>query len=118
MRVEKDGRPAGLLTAEQRFYRQREELSTEVGIRRAWNEDLYLILAGVEDPNGVVDGSNPRPLTTFRVLVNPLVPWVWFGGLVMALGTLIAMWPTAGAAETPGRTAPARAAPERELVEA
>jgi cytochrome c-type biogenesis protein CcmF len=122
MRVERDGRPVGVLTAEQRTYRQRQELSTEVGIRRAWNEDLYLILAGVDDPNGVLQGTNPRPLTTFRVLVNPLVPWIWVGGFIMALGTLIAMWPGEGT-ERPSAPRPAtrergaRPRRERELAE-
>ena len=101
MRVEKDGRPAGQLVADQRVYRQRTETATEVGIRRAWNEDLYLILAGVDDANGVVQGSNPRPLTTFRAMVNPLVPWIWTGGFIMAMGTLIAMWPSAPGAVRP-----------------
>ena len=52
--VEKDGSRVGLLTAEKRTYRQREEVASEVGIRRAWNEDLYLILAGIDDLQGVV----------------------------------------------------------------
>jgi cytochrome c-type biogenesis protein CcmF len=123
VRVERNGEPAGVLTAEHRQYRQREELATEVGIMHAWNEDLYIIMAGIDDPNGVVQGTNPRPLTTFRVLVNPLVPWIWFGGFVVALGTLIAMWP-GGAAPAVKRPAPARSdrgAPrverEPELVE-
>jgi cytochrome c-type biogenesis protein CcmF len=94
----------GMLTAEQRSFRQRSEINTEVGIRRVWNEDLYVILAGIDDPNGIVRGTNPRPLATFRVLVNPLVPWIWFGGVIMALGTLVAMWPSA-----PGGNVPAEA---------
>jgi cytochrome c-type biogenesis protein CcmF len=93
--VAKDGRPVGVLTAEKRSYRQREEVASEVGIRRAWNEDLYLILAGIDDINGVVQGTNPRPIVTFRVLVQPLVPWIWIGGLIMAIGTLVALWPGA-----------------------
>jgi cytochrome c-type biogenesis protein CcmF len=101
--VEKDGRRVGLLTAEKRTYRQREEVASEVGIRRAWNEDLYLILAGIDDPNGVVQGTNPRPVATFRVLVNALVPWIWAGGFIMAVGTLIALWP--GRGEEPRRPA-------------
>jgi cytochrome c-type biogenesis protein CcmF len=93
--VAKNGRPVGVLTAEKRSYRQREEVASEVGIRRAWNEDLYLILAGIDDINGVVQGTNPRPIVTFRVLVQPLVPWIWIGGLIMAIGTLVALWPGA-----------------------
>ncbi len=119
VKVEKDGRPAGVLTAEKRAYKQRDEVVSEVGIQRAWNEDLYLILAGIEDPNGVVGGTNPNPLATFRILVNPLVPWIWLGGLVMAIGTLIAMWPAAEPARPAPRARARAATPAREpeLVE-
>ncbi|HET7274352.1 MAG TPA: cytochrome c-type biogenesis CcmF C-terminal domain-containing protein, partial [Longimicrobiaceae bacterium] len=116
LRLEKDGKSAGIITAEQRAYKQRTEISTEVGIRRAWNEDLYLILAGIDDANGFLQGTNPQPLTTFRVLVNPLVPWIWLGGLIMAIGTLIALWPTPVRQGTPARRAapPATAVKEEE----
>jgi cytochrome c-type biogenesis protein CcmF len=122
--VERDGRRAGAMTAEKRQYRQREEVTSVVGIRRAWNEDLYVILAGVDDPNGFVSGRVERPLVTLRVLVNPLVSWIWLGGLVMAVGTLIAFWPAAAAAsgtppaEPRARVPRARGIPEPELVEA
>lgn len=119
LQVEKDDRPAGLLTAELRSYRQRPETITEVGIRRAWNEDLYIILAGVDDANAVVQGTNPRPVTTFSVMVNPLVPWIWFGGFVMAVGTLIAMWPSAPGAIRPRTRREAEESEQvSELVEA
>ncbi len=117
MRLEKDGEPKGIMTAEQRAYRQRTETSTEVGIRRVWNEDLYLIMAGIDDANGFLQGTNPQPLTTFRVLVNPLVPWIWLGGLIMAIGTLIALWPSPGTVpvrKSPG--APPATEREEELV--
>jgi cytochrome c-type biogenesis protein CcmF len=122
--VAKNGVPAGVLTAEKRSYRQREEVASEVGIRRAWNEDLYLILAGIDDINGVVQGTNPRPLATFRVLVQPLVPWIWLGGLIMAIGTLIALWPGAEPARPvvarprARERQPAEEPAEAELVEA
>jgi cytochrome c-type biogenesis protein CcmF len=124
MRVEREGRMLGVLTAEKRAYRQREEITSHVGIRRAWNEDLYLILAGVENIEGVVQGTNQRPLATFRLLVNPLVTWIWIGGAVMALGTLIAVWPGGGTpapatAPQRGSAAAAKRSDEREpeLVE-
>jgi cytochrome c-type biogenesis protein CcmF len=88
-----------MMTAEKRAYKQRDEIASEVGIRRAWNEDLYLILAGIDNADGFIQGTNPRPVATFRVLVNPLVPWIWLGGFIMAVGTLIALWPAAQAAE-------------------
>jgi cytochrome c-type biogenesis protein CcmF len=45
--------------------------------------DLYVLLAGFE----------PSRLATFRVFINPLVAWMWMGGFVMVLGTVIAIWP-------------------------
>ena len=30
---------------------------------------------------------------TFRVIVNPLVTWIWIGGLIALAGALIALWP-------------------------
>jgi len=125
VRVERNGRQIGMMTAEKRAYRQREEVTSHVGIRRAWNEDLYLILAGVDDIEGVVRGTNERPIATFRILVNPLVTWIWIGGGIMALGTLIAVWPGGGAPGTPvprqggaGAVAPRPREREPELVEA
>jgi cytochrome c-type biogenesis protein CcmF len=36
------------------------------------------------------------PPAQFHILVSPLVTWIWFGGLVVFLGALIAMWPPPG----------------------
>jgi cytochrome c-type biogenesis protein CcmF len=38
--------------------------------------------------------KDPIP-ATFRVIVSPLVAWVWLGGLILLCGALIAMWPGA-----------------------
>lgn len=51
---------------------------------------------------------------TFKVYLNPLVNWVWLGGLVFILGTLVAAWPerelieVSEAARFRGRPAEAR----------
>ena len=29
-----------------------------------------------------------------QVLVKPFVAWIWAGGLILALGTVIALWPS------------------------
>ncbi len=57
---------------------------TEVALRSNLQEDLYVVLASLE-----ADG-----LAAFQVLINPLVIWLWIGGVVLILGTLIAGWPT------------------------
>jgi cytochrome c-type biogenesis protein CcmF len=38
---------------------------------------------------------------TFRVIVNPLVAWIWIGGLIALAGALIAIWPTRGGRRSP-----------------
>ena len=48
------------------------------------DEDLYLNLVNV--------GQNNES-ASLEILVRPLVWWLWFGGGLMALGTLIAIWP-------------------------
>jgi len=34
--------------------------------------------------------------STFKVIVNPLVMWMWIGGIIALAGALIALWPTRG----------------------
>ena len=37
-----------------------------------------------------------RTPATFKVIVNPLVTWMWIGGLIALAGAAIALWPTRG----------------------
>jgi cytochrome c-type biogenesis protein CcmF len=34
------------------------------------------------------------PPAAFRVIVSPLVSWIWIGGGIVLLGALIAAWPS------------------------
>jgi cytochrome c-type biogenesis protein CcmF len=54
-------------------------------VRTGLREDVYLTL---------VSSPNERGRITLGVAVNPLVLWLWIGGGVMALGTLIALVPS------------------------
>jgi hypothetical protein len=38
---------------------------------------------------------------TFRVIVDPLVSWIWIGGLIALSGALIAIWPARSARRRP-----------------
>lgn len=101
VQLSRDGKPAGLLTSEKRqhvdsFGRPTFEPSTEVGIRSTLQEDLYLVFAGA------VDGTEEA---VYRLNINPLVWWVWFGGFVLTLGGVITMWPGGGPrSSAPNRT--------------
>jgi cytochrome c-type biogenesis protein CcmF len=39
--------------------------------------------------------------STFRVIVNPLVTWMWIGGLIALAGALIGLWPTRRGSRSP-----------------
>jgi cytochrome c-type biogenesis protein CcmF len=101
--VSKDGRREGLMTSEKRqhvdsFKRPTFEPSTEVAIRSGLQEDVYIVFAGA------VNGTEEA---VYRFNLNPLVWWVWFGGLVLLLGGLITMWPGGGPVTSGQRRAPA-----------
>jgi cytochrome c-type biogenesis protein CcmF len=56
--------------------------------------------------------TNP-PAATFRLLVSPLVMWVWIGAIIVVGGGLVAMWPAPDAARRRARAgAAARVAEE------
>ncbi|HUB98489.1 MAG TPA: cytochrome c-type biogenesis CcmF C-terminal domain-containing protein [Solirubrobacterales bacterium] len=40
--------------------------------------------------------ASERLPVTFKVIVNPLVTWMWIGGLIALAGALIALWPSRG----------------------
>ncbi|PYO65058.1 MAG: cytochrome C biogenesis protein [Gemmatimonadetes bacterium] len=90
--VRRDGRKIGLLSPEKRqhvdaFNRPTFDPSTEPSIMSMLREDLYGVLGGV------VNGTERA---VFRFTINPLVWWVWYGGMVVALGGLLVMWPGGG----------------------
>ena len=39
---------------------------------------------------------NPPP-AAFRMIVSPMIAWIWIGGAIALLGSLTALWPTAEA---------------------
>jgi cytochrome c-type biogenesis protein CcmF len=45
-------------------------------------------------------GNNPPP-ATFRLIVSPLVSWIWIGALIVFCGGLIALWPAPRRAPRP-----------------
>jgi len=66
------------------FAKHEDEPTTEVAIRRAVSQDLYLVL-------GSYNISTQE--ATYKIVINPLVNWIWFGFAVMAIGTGLALLP-------------------------
>ncbi|MCL5256197.1 MAG: heme lyase CcmF/NrfE family subunit [Chloroflexi bacterium] len=78
------GQQIDTMLPKKEMYQNQDQPYTEVAIRSTLSEDLYLILGGW-DTNGAS--------ATFKVLINPLIMWIWIGGVVLSLGALISMWP-------------------------
>ncbi|OEH86103.1 cytochrome C biogenesis protein [Desulfuribacillus stibiiarsenatis] len=83
LRVEKGGSYLMQLQPEKIFYPTWHQPRTEVALHSTLIEDLYVVLSGWEN-----DGT-----ATFKVKVNPLVAWIWYGGYIVVLGTILAVWP-------------------------
>jgi cytochrome c-type biogenesis protein CcmF len=103
VQVTRNGKPMGVVSSEKRQHfsepapgvRQKSfEPSTEVGIRSGFQEDLYIVYAGS------VEGTEEA---VYRFTINPLVLWVWIGGVVLVVGGLITMWPGGVVGGTPKR---------------
>src|SRR5689334_18645021 len=69
-----------------------QQPSTKVGLRSTPFEDLYVVLSDWQ-------GDGPGATVSLGIFVNPLVNWIWAGGVLLLLGTLVTLWP----APTPSR---------------
>ncbi len=94
LEVDKDGKFLRSMTPEKRLYKAGDQASTtEVELHSTPREDLYVVFAGPAN-----DGKGYE----IHAFVNPLVFWVWFGALIMILGTLVTLLPDRkGAFTTP-----------------
>ncbi|MCY4229378.1 MAG: heme lyase CcmF/NrfE family subunit [Alphaproteobacteria bacterium] len=79
--VLRDDTPVAILTPERRFYPVESQHTTEAAIRTTFLADLYAVI-GEDDPEAG---------RTVRLYHNPLVPWIWIGAIVMALGALASL---------------------------
>jgi len=79
-----NGRALDVLRPAKKFYPQQDSPIAYVDYRLGLKEDVYLVLGDFAR-----DGSQ----ATVKVQVNRLVSWIWIGGLVLTLGTLLAILP-------------------------
>ena len=91
MNAYRDGSFLQTLTAQRDFYPAFSMSSTRAGIRSTPVEDLYVV------PSETLGDGRAG----LRVLVNPLVWWMWVAGPVFMLGTLISLWPRRAPAASP-----------------
>jgi cytochrome c-type biogenesis protein CcmF len=85
-----NGVRVGTLSPEKDFYSSpdpnQSQSTTEVAVRTTALEDLYIVLAGFDSQAGTA---------TIKIIVNPLIIWLWVGFGILVAGTIIAAWPDA-----------------------
>ena len=77
------------LRPEQRFYKASGQPTTEVALHSTPVEDLYVVFSGTVNSDKAI----------IQAFLNPLVLWIWIGGLVVVFGTMVAMIPSKGEME-------------------
>jgi cytochrome c-type biogenesis protein CcmF len=83
--VTKNGQPMGQLYPRRDFYLESQQPMTIPGLSSTPEDDLYVVLVDWQPISS--QGA------TFKVYHNPLVFWLWIGGIVFIMGTLVAAWP-------------------------
>jgi cytochrome c-type biogenesis protein CcmF len=92
------------------------EVGLQAGLKRdvwtALQPDLSVLKPGIRAGNRQLATAGPQaqafaidflaalytrkaPAATFRLIVDPMVSWIWLGGLIALGGALIALWPSA-----------------------
>jgi cytochrome c-type biogenesis protein CcmF len=84
LEIFRGGKSQMMLYPERRFFPASGETETMVALRSTPLQDLYVVYAGRSPESG-----NP----VIHAFLNPLVKWIWFGGIVVVLGTGLAMLP-------------------------
>jgi len=89
--VYKDERHLGEMKPVQLTHANYQGWMARVAIRYSMIEDLYISLTGWEP----VDADDPEKgyWAGFMVDVNPLVSWIWAGGVLFLAGGLTCYWP-------------------------
>ncbi len=80
----KDDSLLQVMAPELRFYPKNKETTTEVALRMGQREDLYLILAGIDESGAKA---------SMKVFINPLQVWLWYGAIIMVLGGIVVAVP-------------------------
>lgn len=81
----RSGRVVGGLDPRMNFYRSQEQPVPTPAVRSRPFGDVYINLMAFTP-----DGKS----ATLRVILEPFVGWIWFGGMVIAFGAVVSAWPT------------------------
>jgi cytochrome c-type biogenesis protein CcmF len=85
LEILRDGKSVMMLYPERRFYLASQVTETMVAVQSTPLRDLYVVYAGRSPETN-------RPV--IHAYLNPLVKCIWFGGLILILGTALALLPS------------------------
>jgi cytochrome c-type biogenesis protein CcmF len=84
IQVSANGKSLGIMRPSYAYWFSHDDFFAEVAVRTTAAEDLFISLAWTE--------FDPEDKTaTFRVLVNPLIVWIWTGGAFFLIGSALAI---------------------------
>ncbi len=66
------------------YYKHEDQPTSEVAIKRTLREDLFVALGSFD---------NRRNQAAFKVIINPLVNWIWIGFILLSIGAGVNMIP-------------------------
>ena len=64
---------------------EKRQPHSELDIYSTIQKDIYSIFSGYDAQKNI---------GYFKIMINPLVNWVWIGGVLMVIGSLFAFWPS------------------------
>ena len=83
--VYKNNKLIGELEPRRDYYNISQQRMTIPDVYSTLEGDLYVLL---------IDWKPVGPQqATFKIYLNPLINWIWIGGFLFILGTLVATWP-------------------------
>ena len=82
--IRRDGKDLGIHEPALSFYPSQAQAVGTPSVNTTIAEDAYLVLTSVDDD---------RTSATVRLIVSPLVVWLWVAGGVMVTGAAVAGWP-------------------------
>ena len=81
--LSRDGQLIRELRPRRDYFVVQEQPVTVPGVLSTPAMDYYVMLLGWDDSGETA---------TIKIYINPLINWVWIGGFVMILGTIVAAW--------------------------
>ncbi len=81
--ISQNGKNITTVYPKQKYYETSQQMTTIPGIKSDLKDDLYLILTDSE-------ASAEKQQVAVTIFYNPLINWLWIGGILLCLGGILA----------------------------